>query len=259
MKTMKLTTVALALIAAALFTTSAKAVSVATGFNEGDLILGFYDSESGNTNSYEVDLGAAQPTNGETWTVLNVINAAKVGATNLVFDIAADGGTVTDGGSENLAGGEIDVTAPGAITSTTLNTTALGNIDQFTAEGSAVSSIANGTLTGYVIADATTGSFAKEVNNNAGNFGFASHVSGGDTVGAASVSPSILEAYGSTPVNLDDISPTGAVTDLGTFSFNTTSGVLTFSTVATPEPSTYALMAGGLLALWMIKRRRSNA
>ena len=122
MKTMKLTAVALALLAAALFTTSAKAA----GFTQpspvgtGDLVLGIYDSSATNTSSLEVNLGLpANLTNGETWNLsadMSSVFTASDGTSNNEFVIAGE------------ALGVVDLTSTGTINPPSNVQTVAGNI-----------------------------------------------------------------------------------------------------------------------------------
>ncbi len=105
MKTTKYTMAALALIAAAAITTSAKAAT-------GDIILGIYDTNiNGVTQSYEVDLGLfSSLTPNETFNLGSSIQdlfGADAPA-QLVFNIAGTG-ALAGGGS--LVGGQIAFTA----------------------------------------------------------------------------------------------------------------------------------------------------
>ena len=245
---MKLTAVALALIAAAAFTTSANAAIGTTG----DLILGIYDTSLSNSNSLEVSLGlnTTLPTNGgtETWDLTSAeIADVTSGGSTLAFSIAATGGSV---GTSSLVADEDLVSSPVAILSSAVGaaSTAESNINGLiTGSGASVGS----TPTAIEVANSNTKSFKAEVNNNTGDFGLTS----GNITGNGSILAPL-----STSVTLYDINPTAdTVSALGTFSFNTGTDVLTYNAIATPEPSTYALMIGGLLALWVIKRRRSNA
>jgi len=258
MKTMKLTTVALAMIAAAAFTTSAQAQSASNG----DIILGIYDSAASGAapNSYEVDLGAFSTlTAGETWTLgTSLASTFSSDATpSLVFDIAGSGST----GAGGLASKEIAVTAPGAYSTANGSTTTTPNNNIVLEYGgfSSGTSLLTGTsststsFTAISLADTNGGSFDTAVNNNNGSYG----ISG---------SPTILTAYteGSTVITdfFTTLKATSAQPVADGFFELTGSGAgtkLIFDPVAAPEPSTYALMVGGLLALWMIKRRRSNA
>jgi hypothetical protein len=254
MKTMKLTSVALALLAAALFTTSAHAATA------GDLILGVYDDNTSGTgtpvtNSYELDLGSFSTVTASTDTFTIGSSLASVFSSdtsaNLVFNIAADGGTSTNG-SGGLLKNEVALTSPVGIIGTT-NTAVTTNI---TAEVNNYSSANATPLTdGISIANSSTGAFEKEETNNAGSYG----LGGGDP-------GYVLSPYSAVPVDLYSLT-SGALstpTLVGTFVFSGSGATttLTYDPLAlssTPEPSTYALMVGGLLTLWALKRRRSNA
>lgn len=58
---------------------------------------------------------------------------------------------------------------------------------------------------------------------------------------------------GSNPIN------NGAKLYAGTFSFDATAGTLTYQTAPIPEPSTYALMAAGMVLVAGLARRRRSA
>jgi len=245
---MKLTTALLALIAAALFTTSAHATAP-----DGDLILGIYDTDLSVPTSYEANLGLISGlTNGETFSLSSTALAvfSSDSTPTLDFAIATTGGAA---GGDGLLVKEIGVTIAdgGTITppstNTTLNTNIQGVLTEFGA-GSKTALTAGSNYTDLSVANGTTGSFEKSVTLNGGSYGLSS-----------GANPNILSDFSvGTVVDLDEFTSGAlATTELGTFTVTDTG--ITFNTVATPEPSTYALMVGGLLALWMMKRRRSNA
>ena len=257
MKKMKLTTAALALIATAVFSASANAAN----YNTGDILLGMYDTSGTVTNSYEVDLGQLSTFTGVapggtlTFALgsdISTVFGSSVGS-NLAWDVFDTGGLTGGGG---LAAKEILVSTPGSITppttgNTSENTAILGVISGF--KGT-TTTLSDPTYTAIQIANgsATSNSFEARVNSSGKNFGLASNAPGG-----------ILTSYSSSAVaSLDDLTSGNpdVLTNLGTLQFDASTGVLTFTAAgAVPEPSTYALVAGGLLALLALKRRKSVA
>jgi len=174
----------------------------------------------------------------------------------LVFNIAATGGN--SGNSANGLPGakEIALTEPDGGTITppnTGNSTLNTNINSLYNEYGAgtTTALAGGTgFTDLTVSNSQTGSFAKTVALSGGDYGLTS----------SGANPSILANYTSgTIVDLDDFaSGATSTTEFGTFTVSS-NGNLTYNTlVAAPEPSTYALMFGGLVALWAYKRRRSS-
>jgi hypothetical protein len=244
MKTMKLTTALLALIGAAAFTTSAKASFGTTG----DLILGLYDTTGANSDNLEANLGLVSSlTNGETWSLgtdISSVFTAADGTSNNVFTIAATGGGTTGGGG--LTKDEIAVTTLGTILSDPSTTTVESNINN--EYGATLTSVGTNPAAGE-IALGGTDAFNVEVNHSSGSYGLTSTYA----------PEGVLAAYSnSSIVNLDEFNGGTAITELGTFQFDTSTGVLTYDAAAVPEPSTYALMLGGLLLLWVLKRRSSS-
>jgi hypothetical protein len=272
MKTIKYTAVALALIAAASFSTTAKA---AITTQDGDVILGIYDLNAGtdsNTLSYEVDLGQYDSlTKGETFNLGSTISSAFANSgSNLEFNIAGTGGgTGSEQGNGDLNPNDIVLTATSSANLPHLaktNGTPAGNLETERVDFSQGADVLNGTSSdssafeAITIANATIGSFSKQLNDNSGNYGYG----GGNTV---------LTAYStSASVPLFYIADGGAKTtetavpsNLGqaqdSFGFSTTGGnvVLTFDPAAAPEPSAYALGLCAAALFWVLNRRRSVA
>jgi hypothetical protein len=135
-------------------------------------------------------------------------------------------------------------------------TAAAGNIDGMYNLVSSTPALTTGTSsTGtsfkeVSILDATAGSFEKEVSANSGNFGYG----GGIPSEILSSFPNAAADFYLVPAG------TNTATEEGVFTFSTVGGntILTYSQA--PEPSTYALfLCGGLVSLWMFKRRNSVA
>ena len=259
MKNTKLTAAVLALIAAVAFTPSAKAAS------PGDVILGIYDSATTGAapNSYEVDLGAFSTlTAGETFTLGTSLASAFSSDTNasLVFDIAATGNT----GAGGLLAKQIAVTSPASYTFTGSNSSPSANIEG--EYGSFTTTNVNAGTTGT---SSTGTGFTQITDPNSDNSSFFTEISKGGTgsyqIGGA---PDLLTSYllGSTTTTdfftiLNKNAGGESLVSDGTFELTGTGAntKLIFDPAPAPEPSTYALMLGGLAALWIVNRRRLNA
>ena len=259
MKYLKYTSAALALIAAAGFTQSAKAQATA---KTGDVILGVYDSAASGAapNSYEVDLGAfSSLTAGETFTLGTSLANAFTSDTSasLVFDIAGTGFTTSGGG---LSVGQFAVTAPVPYTvpgNTPTTTPDLNIVDEYGSFTSSSPVVATGTssngtsFTAITDPNTDSDSFEQSVNDNGGSYG----ISGTPTiltaynVGSTATTDFLTEKNKAQPLadGIFELTGTGAGTEL------------VFDPTSTPEPSTYALMLGGAVALWVVMRRRLNA
>jgi len=268
-------------VVTALAFTAILGTSSARAQNAGDLLIGFEEQGNGaSSNVYEVDLGSASqflspsaPTQTfdlSTGDLSNYFGSSWASSTLLQYGVI--GGTQTTGnlvlGSNTLAANTLFTSwntfalAPTEKTSNTQKTSqndinALYNDFGNTANpttGSTVSLPA-------VITDATDpDGFAAENKTNA-NFNFGAGFSTSDLDynsdgSTAAVPAATLDLYEVTPTNAS----TGAKpTDLlGTFSLGS-NGNLTFTAAAAPEPSSWALIGIGALALFWNLRRRNQA
>jgi hypothetical protein len=257
MKSIKYTAVALALIAAASFTTSAKAAVA------GDLILGIYDTDGTVTNSYEVDLGAYSTlSTGETFNLGSTISSlfSADSTPSLVFDIAGSASTLANSGG--LTKKEVALTAsmlpslPASGGNGVENTSIAGEYQTFNNPlgtlGAGVSS--NGTaFTEVSVANGTTGSFEGEINALPGSYGY------GGGAPAVVLSPYSTSASANLYTVLNSTSQETATDGTDVFQFGGTAAdtTLTFDPVATPEPSAYALGLCAVALFWVLNRRRS--
>ncbi len=254
MKPLKYTVAALALIAVASFTQSAKAQ------NFGDLVLGVYDAASGGVaNSYQLDLGAFNSlTNGETFNLGTTVATEFAGdsSANLQFNIAAIGVTGQVSGLSNEELAFTASTLPASISTSNASPftdlKALVNDWQGTSINLPSSTSSNGTaLLAVSNANSNAGSFDNEfVKNNVYGLG------SGDLTDleASFTNGTTVELY---------TNPNGSSTptEVGTFSLSDVGGneILTFDTVATPEPSAYALGLCAIALFFVLKRRSSVA
>jgi len=255
MKTMKFTTAALALLAAALFTTSAHAANGNLSAN-GDLVLGVYDaSTGGNTYSLEVNLGTLNNLGSSALItqvpadVSAVFTSGQLSSDNIEFGIAATGGIGAYGG---LQAGQLLVS--------TSTTTTIANTADTSSESSAIGAYAkSGSSSSLVAVTPSTPDLAYKIVDTASN-SFAYNVAG--NYGFASAAPGVLTAYSTgTVVDLYELlgtaqGGTGVPTLEGTFTIESNGLQWNAAQIATvPEPSTYALMLGGLGLLWVLRRR----
>jgi hypothetical protein len=246
---------ALAAIGALAFTSNAKAQTY------GDVILGIYDTSGVDTNSLEFDLGYYTTlTNGETFSLGSAVSGQYGASTasNLKFALTTTGGGTGDG---NLAGKEILITSAGTFNAPTSNGTENTNVTSLLsgiASGqSNLNTSSNGTqVADAVLANTSNKSFKYLVTNNGGS---SSYAFGYNSTYAPS---GILASYSSgSALAFDDDPQGGPVTQLGTFSV-LAGGVLEYNTntlSVTPEPSTWALLLGGLGALFYFGRRQRRA
>ncbi|HEY0257167.1 MAG TPA: PEP-CTERM sorting domain-containing protein [Candidatus Methylacidiphilales bacterium] len=275
MKLIKLTTAVLALASTAILGTS----SALAQANPGDLLIGF--EETGSTNVYEVDLGAASqfisPTSstltfnlslsdlqstafgfGSTWATNSAVQWGVVGGSQDIGDLTL--------GSTKLAANTLFVSwntwaaAPAEHVSS-VQAGIQNNIDGLYNDFNTQATITPGntpTLQTGGTSTADPAGFAYQIKNDP-NFGiaagFASSPLDFNSDGTTSApTAATLDLYELTPTNAD----TGAkATDLlGTFTLSNT-GVLTFNeAIAAPEPSTWSLIGlGGFLLVWRLRRR----
>jgi len=246
MKPLKYTVAALAILAAASFSSSAMAAST------GDLLLGLENSST----SLEFDLGAFSTlTSGETFNLGTNIETT-LGNGTLTWDIAATGLAV-GAQSGGLNAKEVAFTATSIGTIPATNPTApITNLNAETngfSGGTAVTSgtSSNGTaFSAVTLANSNASSFAFNLAANGGNYGFGSSAG---TFGDSFPDTASITLYdkksgaGTTPVVA------------GTFQFSVVGGndILTFDPVAAPEPSAYALGICAV-ALFFVLRRRST-
>jgi hypothetical protein len=262
MKHLKYTVAALAIIAAASFTTSANAQTAVAG----DVLLGAYDStESGNGNSYEINLGTfSSLSNGETWNLGSTLSSLLTNGSDDLFGVSGYGTTAN--ASFGLANNQVilpnlllDI-ANSAVSGTPSSTTS-GIVGAISGQNgpfntAAASPLLTGTsstsksFTEVSIADGTTGSFAK-----AGG-GYYSLGGGADNTLA------VFSTSGT--VEIDTLTNGGSsAVDAGTFTFSGTASDLTLTfnspVSTTPEPSAYALGLCAIALFWVLRRRSTVA
>ncbi len=250
------TTVALALIAAAALTTTAKAA-------RGDLVLGIYDTANASGPSYEVDLGAYNSISANESFDLGSTISDLYGAdapSSLVFNIATTAGLSANNG---LAAKEVAFTSPAsAISQFTYSgstSTITANLDFYLDNSTTGTALATGTSSSGKTFTVTSqpgtenDSFQTTLAETGGSYGF-----GGGT------SPSlILSQLANGDVELYTVlNGNKTTTDVGTFQFSgvgTDDVVLTWDPAAAPEPSSYALGLCAAALLVVLRRRKLTA
>jgi hypothetical protein len=261
MKLRFLTTALVALASGALLTQSAQAAFTPGGqAAAGDLILAFQASSgTGSTLNYEVDLGSiASFTSGTSSIDLSADLSSTYGAgwfndTSLTWAVVgtANNGTIPT---------SIGTIKNGSVLASTTSTIAAESKNQLSGSISAINALYN-PATGTVGTDGTSltiltsdPSSFNATTSGTGSYGFLGPINGS------------FAASGTTPVtlSLDLLQPgtgntaPGTSTTVGGFSLGS-NGTLSYSAAAVPEPSTYALMVGGLLFLWQLNRRKSGS
>ena len=260
-------TPALLALAGVLFTQPAQAFGPGVSASSGDLILAFEaTSGTGSTLNYEVDLGSITNFTAGTGTpfssinintdLTNIYGAGWFNDTSLSFVIV---GAVNNGNLSTSAGtiknGSVLAGDPNAPT-------LIGSEGSLQLNG-AKNSI--GVLYGpsaSAAAGTTSNSLSILTTDNTSY-----HAASGGSLSFGSLGPisSTFAASGTTPINLalDLLQTTGTTTGTSAFVgapgsiFSLGSdGTLSFSVQSVPEPSTYALMLGGLVLLWQVGRRK---
>jgi len=266
----------MALAFAAILSTSAHAQNLT--YNTGDLLIGF--EENGTTNNYVVDLGAAsQFINASTpltfslstsdLTTAFTSNWASNSQTNLVqwgvIGGSSKTGSITLGG-DTLAKntlfytqGELNVgtaaTAPKELNNAGQNTIN-GKIVNFETDFGGETPSAGSTLAlqATIESNGTANSYGDEVINQ-NIFGIGSSIeqpASGSYTGPTNSVSDLFQLNASTP---SGVTPG---TDLGTFSL-ASSGTLTFTPEAVPEPSSWALTGVAMTFMTFLVLRRRKA
>ena len=266
MKNMKLSAALLALASFAVIGTAAPAAT--TTYNNGDVLLGVYDTSGSVTTNYEVDLGslasltsATLPINYVLTTDLSTIFGTSY-PSSLAYAIVDTSLSTTPystypGGTDFITQAE---TTPGTYnTPFTLavgsgNSTLSSKIHNLTKGAVSSGGFSGESTTGTSFANATkipkgdADSFQSISGGTASNFGQGSNLAAFNTLGTG-VS------------QFDELNTDGTSKILGSFTLSDL-GVLTFdpyTASVVPEPSTYALFAcGGLLLAWVLKRRSAK-
>jgi hypothetical protein len=248
-QTMKrLTGAALALAGALVLTQGAQAAI--TTFATGDLMMGF--SQTGNANELVFDLGSITSlTSGETWSLGSDVTSVLTNGNGIQWGaVAANASTIGSQTSLGHAGNTLWVTTSSSATAPIIQSSSSQGVIRSNESGlnntwknqTANTTYANG------LEQASNGASSwttLAVGNGAQSFGLSFNVDSATT--------DILDLYMMEPGS----SKTGTeATLLGTFTYNSGSGTVTYNVAATPEPSTYALIgAAGLLLLLGARRR----
>jgi hypothetical protein len=237
---------------------SASAQTITPGAD--DLILSF--SQPGNTNNFEVDLGAASnfdqgnplsssstyfftTATGALNADLSTIYGSNWATTNVSWNVAG----IADGNSDlfSTAQSSTNLKVSGSISTGSTNVRGIAQLLNNSENGQAAFGTDD---VGVEVSTSLTGSFTKQVGTGS-PFGVLKN-----NTNAAKVS---LTASG-TSTSMDlfyfDANQAGFESDLGTFKL-ASNGTLSFGTQAVPEPSTYALGICGMILLAVLLRRKS--
>jgi hypothetical protein len=241
MKNLKYTLAALAIVAAASVST-AKAQSPAYG----DVVLGVFNT----TNSLEFDLGPYSTlSNNEAF---NLGSVSSLAGSGLTFDIAgASGGTLGSQSAGGIPGADIVLT--GSVFPAT-------NPSSFGTEFTTIHGVTTNFQGGTAETPGTNVQFEDlQPSSNGGSF---ASEDGGIAFGLGSNYTTDQTWTGNDTADLYLLKPgAGGSTEEGYFTTSTTAGdtTLTYHTLATPEPSAYALGLVAVALFWVLKRRRSVA
>lgn len=252
---MKLTpTIKRGLLAVALAVTATAHATNVPQYNTGDLLLGFY--ETGFAKDYVVDLGNVSTDIASSFTLLNT-------NTHLAADLAAVFGPnwYTNGllywgmAASNTVSKEIWASNPNATPWTGDSAQGVGAQDVATmggAYGNAPQN--NGELysKGLVQTASDSGSWVSLASPNAGNNNLSLDTFGGSS-GDLGINDLVTNSIRFEDVKAVNNKP-GA--DTGSFAINST-GDLSFTSTAVPEPSTFAAIAGGAALLTLARRHRA--
>ncbi|MCE0521639.1 MAG: hypothetical protein LV480_01865 [Methylacidiphilales bacterium] len=260
-----LTVTAMTLAAIGLATTAASAATVSAGAT--DLILGFATDDSttpGNASNLEIDLGPIASLTSESFSNIGadlstVYGSGWASRTDIVWGA---GGVLSTSPSNKSVVVTLNDGLPSGASSTSLSPA-----------WNAIKTLAIG-LNGQT---ALSESNAASVSTSLGN-SFTQALAGAGTTTLLNYSGSDYGGYFGTletvlQDNVDTTTPLGSIelyemngtnstsTDLGTLKLigSGSSATLSFTALATPEPSSYALALGGLAFLVWAMRRKSVA
>ena len=261
MKTLKFTAALVALASVALVGGTAKAT---TSFNAGDIFLGVEDITNPSGSDYEVDLGNISTFQNFTGTIdlgnvsadlTTAFGASPFSNGNLNYGIIGTSGNL---GASGYVANTIFISNPQIVN----GVPNVPNLDQ--------SNGLQGTQRGIIATfeGGTLGAFAPEAANGAvfpdatilpaGGADSFSTLEGGTGFGTGDSDLATLATDEDLTVNVPTTVKGANVlgTDLGYFSFSTNGDLLyTSYAIATPEPSTYALLAiGALVGFWQFRR-----
>ena len=234
---------------AATAASSAKASQVPQ-YNNGDLLLGFYDYSGGVTNDYVVDLGPISGFNlssnftlslGLSTDLAHVFGSNWDTSGNIYFGLAASYPLTAQVFASNPNAGTPWTEAPAQGTPAS-QVADIGN-------AYSLSTQANGETysAGLQQADSSNNSWQSVASNGLQNF------YGG--LGDGAISDVVTNSLEFDQVNVGSNGTPG--TDLGSFSVSS-AGNVSFTTAAVPEPSTFAAVGLGIAVLAVARRRRRS-
>jgi len=251
----------MALAAISFVSTSASAQNI-NSVGTTDLILGFEVTDgqgTGASNILEVDLGAAS----QFTTTANDLAFSQVTNADLKAAFGSNWASLTDlsWGVAGQTSGSYTMDVTDTLTPQTLSSTpaktVYAQIGYFANQSTLLPTVTPESDT-KAAAQLTAGTGAFNAYNigESTDFGYLTHKS---TI--YNNQNNTVDALGN--LNLWSVA-SGSKTELGTFTLSDTNGVESFvyngvTPAATPEPSTYALMLGGLLLLVVLKRRNLMA